>query len=156
MSFPWSDGSAVGCDYTPRRGNAAQRGPGLQVANGYVYGNPRVPKPELDATREPVTFNRIGTRWGDVQLGNGWMSTNYGRRMTHPNAGYLSEVIPVVPGQTRLIGYGQKSAFPMRGPSPSQWQTYTQATAGSQPSYGAGPGSFYGSRPSGYRGSLGG
>lgn len=101
--------------------------------------NPHVAYGQADMTNAPVTFNRIGTRWGDVQLSNGWQCTNYGHRLTYNAAGYLIAVSQQQPGQTRLIG--QRFAdFPARGPSPSQWAFHVATGPGMQPDSPGGPG----------------
>jgi hypothetical protein len=105
--------------------------------------NPHILRGQEDIETGPLTFNRIGTRWGDVQLKNGWGWTNFGRRMTGPAAGYLVAVVPTIPGQTRLIGK-HSGDFPARGPAPSQWQQYVDSTTGMMPSYPGGPGQSLG------------
>jgi hypothetical protein len=56
----------------------------------------------------PVTVARYNMSRGvhDVQLSNGWQRTNYGKRTTYASSGYLSGIVPQVPGQSRLIGQG--------------------------------------------------
>jgi|SRR5581483_5206267 len=105
--------------------------------------NPHVLYGQADMQNQPTTFNRIGTRWGDVQLSNGWQNTNYGGRMMHPSAGYLIATLPVVPGQTRLSG-SNPSDFPAKGPAPSQWDYHVMSSAGAQPNYPGGPGYIMG------------
>lgn len=105
--------------------------------------NPHILYGQDDIETGPVTFNRIGTRWRDVQLSNGWQNTNYGKRMTVVPAQYHWESYPIVPGQTRLSGTTNQN-FPQLGPAPSQWQNYYQSQAGNQPNYPGGPGSFLG------------
>lgn len=109
---------------------------------GIYHG--RVPNPNIlygqdDMENAPTTFARIATRWADVQLSNGWQNTNYGKRFTFSNTGYLASVVPVEPGATRLSGR-QQGDFPMRGPAPSQWDFHVNNGPGSQPSYPGGPG----------------
>lgn len=108
-----------------------------------VYAG-RVPNPHVyygqdDMENAPTTFNRIGTRWGDVQLSNGWQYTNYGDRMGYRAEGYLIAVMPNTPGLTRLTG-SNPADFPARGPAPSQWDYHVMSTAGAQPNYPGGPG----------------
>lgn len=105
--------------------------------------NPHVDYGENDIVTEPTTFPRYATPWNQMQLSNGWDGTNYGHRDSSPAAGYAVNSIPYIPGQTRL--YGENPAdFPMQGISPSQWNQYVQATAGSQPMYPGGPGQIVG------------
>ena len=115
--------------------------------------NPHVRYGEDDMMNAPTTFARIGTRWGDIQLSNGWMRTNWGRRNARPEAGFMIAVNQVLPGQTRLIGT-HPGDFPMRGPSPSQWDYHVASSAGSQPNYPGGPGQIMGTM--GHTGSNGG
>ena len=108
----------------------------------------RVPNPHIaygqeDLINAPTTFARIGTRWGDVQLSNGWQNTNYGNRMGYRAAGYLIAVNPSIPGQQRLSG-SRPGDFPMKGPAPSQWDYHVMSSAGSQPNYPGGPGYIMG------------
>lgn len=114
----------------------------LQRYQGWVP-SPHILYGQQDIETAPLTFNRIGTRWGDVQLSNGWQNTNYGKRMVTPGAYYLVAVTPTIPGQTRLSG-GRFADFPARGPAPSQWQSYYDATAGMQPDSPGGPGQMMG------------
>lgn len=118
----------------------------------------RVPNPHIlygqnDIETAPVTFNRYGTRWGDVQLKNGWWDTDWGRRNTAKGAHFMAAITPTIPGQTRLSGT-QPANFPMRGPAPSQWDYHVNSTVGSQPNYPGGPGYIMGT-PN-YVGSSGG
>lgn len=102
--------------------------------------NPNVVYGQMDMDNQPTTFNRIGTRWGDVQMHNGWDDTNWGRRITYATAGFYNEVIPVVPGQMRLL----PSGFVGQGPAPSQWQRNVNVGPGSQPMTPGGPGQLQG------------
>lgn len=115
--------------------------------------NPHVHYGEDDMMNAPTTFAHYATRWGDVQLRNGWSTTNYGRRMNRPEAHQLIAVSPTIPGQTRLIG-SNPADFPARGPAPSQWDYHVASTAGSQPNYPGGPGYMMG--VPGFTGSSGG
>lgn len=105
--------------------------------------NPHVLYGQIDMENAPTTFARIATRWGDLQLSNGLDRTNFGRRFTYSNVGYLANVMPTVPGQDRLSGI-HPANYPMRGPAPSQWDTHVANTAGSQPNYPGGPGQVMG------------
>lgn len=118
----------------------------------------RVPNPHIvygqdDMMNAPTTFARYATRWGDVQLSNGWQNTDYGRRAGYAAKGYLIAVTPTLPGQTRLSA-NNPADFPARGPAPSQWDYHVMSSAGSQPSYPGGPGYIMGSV--GHTGSAGG
>lgn len=115
--------------------------------------NPHILYGQQDMQNEPVTFARIATRWGDVQLSNGWQFTNYGNRMGFREAGYLIAVNQPLHGQTRLTG-SNPSDFPAKGPAPSQWDYHVMSSAGAQPNYPGGPGYIMG-KP-GYVGSAGG
>jgi hypothetical protein len=105
--------------------------------------NPNILYGQDDMMNAPVTFNRIGTRWGDVQLSNGWDRTNYGRRLQYATAGYLNVVMPNIPGQSRQSGQ-QAGDFPVKGMAPAQWQYHFDQTAGMQPNYPGGPGQAMG------------
>ncbi len=101
--------------------------------------NPHIRYGQIDLVNAPTTFANIATRWGDVQLCNGWWLTNWGRRQRGPEAGYLVAAYPSIPGQDRISGT-HPADFPMRGPAPSQWDFHVASTAGAQPSYPGGPG----------------
>lgn len=130
----------------------------MPQAIGRYFGkrpNPHILYGQDDIETAPTTFNRIGTRWGDVQLSNGWQNTDYGRRTGYAAKGYLIAVLPSLPGQTRLSG-SNPADFPARGPAPSQWQFHVNSSAGSQPSYPGGPGYIMGQMGSAASGSAGG
>jgi len=94
----------------------------------------------------PVTFARYNMSRGmhDVQLSNGWQFTNYGQICNYRNEGYLAEVMPQIPGQSRLYGsYGPPAGFVPRGNSPSQWQANVNQV-GQQPASPGGPGQYMG------------
>jgi hypothetical protein len=95
----------------------------------------------------PVTFARYNMSRGmhDVQLNNGWQDTAYGRICNYRNEGYLAEVAPQIPGQSRLYGsYGPPAGFVPRGNSPAQWQNNVNQV-GQQPTAPGGPGQHLGS-----------
>jgi hypothetical protein len=120
----------------------------MQSIAGMVGPNPQMPAPnrgeEWDGT--PITFNRFGTRWGDVQLKNGLANyTASGRIWGYRGEGWYDNVVPVVPGQTRQYGGTMPANYPAKGGAPSQWQDAYNQTAGSQPSYPGGPGFVVGS-----------
>src|SRR5580698_2833007 len=109
---------------------------------GQVTANPRMTTPNRDQEYDgtSITFNRIGTRWGDVQLANGlrdYIAT--GRINGYRGEGWYDVVVPVVPGQTRLIGSSSPGYYAPKGGAPSQWVANYQATAGAQPMYPGGP-----------------
>lgn len=115
----------------------------MQSYNGHVGPNPHMLAPnrgqEYDTT--PITFNRFGTRWGDVQLKNGLANgVGSGRIYGYRGEGWLDVVVPVWPGQTRLMGGTSPGYYPARGGAPSQYQQMIDQTAGSQPMYPGGPG----------------
>lgn len=107
--------------------------------------NPYIRYGEQDMENMPLTLALKQSKivW-DVQLSNGLDRTNIGYRMGIPAAGYLIATNQKIPGQTRLSGYGQQSAFPMIGMAPSQWDNYVAAGPGAQPSYPGGPGAIMG------------
>lgn len=93
----------------------------------------------------PVTFARYNMSRGmhDVQLSNGWQRTNYGQRTTYASSGYLNEVMPEIPGQSRLSGNTVSSNFVPRGPAPAQWQNIVNQVQSQNPNPG-GPGQVMG------------
>jgi hypothetical protein len=111
----------------------------------------RVPNPHIlygqdDLETGPVTFARYNMARGahDVQLSNGWQYTGYGLICNYRNEGYLAEVMPIIPGQSRLYGsYGPPAGFVPRGGSPAQWQANVNAVQ-QQPTAPGGPGQFVG------------
>lgn len=110
---------------------------------GRVYANPHMSTPNRDQEYDstPITFNRFATRWGDVQLKNGLANlVGSGRINGYRGEGWYDVTVPLVPGQTRLIGGGQPGAFVPKGGAPSQWQDGFNAGPGSQPMYPGGPG----------------
>lgn len=120
---------------------------------GGTTPNPHVLYGQADMENRRVELPRIGTRWGDMQLSNGWDRTNYGHRMTMAAASYRFATSPSIPGQTRLSGT-QKNNYPIRGLAPSQWDNYVAMGPGSQPNYPGGPGQLAGNLT--YRGNSGG
>lgn len=97
--------------------------------------------PPLDYDATPIIFARIATRWADIQLKNGLANgVASGRINGYRGEGWLDNVVPVVPGQTRLSGMRMPGNYPAKGPAPSQWQNAYNSTAGSQPMYPGGPG----------------
>lgn len=116
--------------------------------NGTTIANPHIGPPgpyARDLDLQPITFNRFGTRWGDVQLKNGLANgVASGRIWGYRGEGWYDVVVPTIPGQTRLFGNNKPSAYPIKGMAPSQWQNYVQNTAGSQPDYPGGPGQMLG------------
>lgn len=97
--------------------------------------------PPLDYDATPIIYNRFATRWADIQLKNGLANgVASGRIWGYRGEGWLDNVVPVVPGQTRLIGGGHPGFYPAKGPAPSQWQNAYNSSAGSQPMYPGGPG----------------
>jgi hypothetical protein len=97
--------------------------------------------PPLDWDNTPITFNRIGTRWGDIQLKNGLANgVASGRIQGYRGEGWYDNVVPYLPGQTRLIGGGMPGYYPAKGPAPSQWDNAYNSGPGQQPMYPGGPG----------------
>ena len=110
---------------------------------GMVGANPHMAIPnrgeEYDTT--PITFNRIGTRWCDTQLNNGLRDyVASGRINSYRGEGWYDVTVPLVPGQTRLVGSNHPGYFVPKGGAPSQWQDAYNSTAGAQPSTPGGPG----------------
>lgn len=110
----------------------------------------KVPNPHIlygqdDIETGPVTFARYNMSRGvhDVQLNNGWQHTNYGKRTVYASSGYLNEVQPEIPGQSRLFGGSISSNFVPRGPAPANYQNVVNA-AQTQPSNPGGPGQAMG------------
>lgn len=115
----------------------------MESYNGRVFANPHMYTPNRDQEYDntPIIFNRIGTRWGDLQLKNGLANgVASGRIWGYRGEGWLDNVVPVIPGQTRQIGGGNPANFVARGGAPSQYQQMYDQTAGSQPMYPGGPG----------------
>lgn len=102
--------------------------------------NPNVVYGQMDMDNQRTTYNRIGTRWGDAQMHNGWDNTNWGRRLKYGTQGFMNEVVPIIPGQMRLL----PSGFVGQGPAPSQWQKNVDAGPGAQPFTPGGPGQLQG------------
>lgn len=143
MGYPIPSPESDHTDYQPPGEPYAElAGRPMAVYIGKVP-NPSIYYGQDDIETGPVTFNRIGTRWGDMQLSNGWQGTNYGARMTAVPAQYHWESYPIIPGQTRLSGTTAQS-FPQLGPAPSQWQNYVQNGPGNQPNYPGAPGAILG------------
>lgn len=113
---------------------------GMKRIVGTLRANPNIAPCQNDMDYSPITFNRHGTRWGDMQLNNGWQDTNYGKRLRYGTQGYLNEVVPIIPGQSRLI----PSGFPRQSLAPSQWQNNINNGPGQQPNYPGGPGQVMG------------
>jgi hypothetical protein len=131
--------------------NASMGAPGenLGIPIGVYAGtvpNPHILYGQADIETAPVTFARYNMSRGnrDVQLSNGWQYTGYGLICNYRNEGYLAEVMPVIPGQSRLYGmYGPSAGFVPRGNSPSQWQNSVNQAAQAPVSPG-GPGQYMG------------
>jgi hypothetical protein len=119
----------------------------MQSYNGLTTWNPNIGPPgpyARDIDGSPITFNRFGTRWGDVQLKNGLANgVASGKIFGYRGEGWYDVVVPTIPGQTRLFGKNPND-FVARGPAPSQWQNNYNMTAGSQPQYPGGPGQVLG------------
>jgi hypothetical protein len=116
---------------------------GLTFANPNIGGSAGMAASTYarDIDSSPITFNRFGTRWGDVQLKNGLANgVASGKIYGYRGEGWYDVVVPTIPGQTRVFGR-RPAGFVPRGGAPSQWQNAYNATAGSQPQYPAGPGS---------------
>jgi hypothetical protein len=124
----------------------------MQPLNGLTFANPNIGGSsgpaastyarDIDGT--PITFNRFGTRWGDMQLKNGLANgVASGKIWGYRGEGWYDVVVPTIPGQTRQIGKTPNTFVP-RGGAPSQWQNYVQSGPGSQPDYPGGPGQVMG------------
>jgi hypothetical protein len=96
-----------------------------------------------DYDHTPIIFQRLATRWGDLQLKNGLANgVGSGKIWGYRGEGWADMVVPVIPGQMRQIGV-LPSSYPIKGPAPSQVQNAYQSTAGQQPMYPGGPGQMY-------------
>jgi hypothetical protein len=108
--------------------------------------NPHVLRGQIDLDTRQYPNPRFVMSRGmhDVQLSNGWQYTNYGLICNYRNEGYLAEVVPTVPGQSRLYGaYGPPAGFVPRSNAPSQWQNAVNAVQ-QQPANPGGPGQYMG------------
>jgi len=108
--------------------------------------NPHILYGQQDIDTGPVTFARYNMARGvhDVQLSNGWQFTGYGLICNYRNEGYLAEVVPVIPGQSRLYGqFGPSAGFAPRGNAPAQWQAAVDQVQ-QQPANPGGPGQYMG------------
>lgn len=116
-----------------------------QYAGGLTVNPHTVGHYSNDVDHTPILVTRIATRWGDIQLKNGLANgVASGRINSYRGEGWYDNVVPYVPGQTRLIGGGHPGYFPARGMAPSQWQNHVNAGPGSQPDYPGGPGQMMG------------
>lgn len=108
----------------------------------------------------PVTFARYNMARGmhDVQLMNGLQNkVAQGLIIGYPGEGYLNEIMPQQPGQSRLMGQNSgPQNFTPRGGAPSVWQNLvsSKAAADNQVNGGGAPGTLAG--PLIYGGSNGG
>lgn len=85
------------------------------------------------ADLEPIPISPVrGQNWPEmqVQLNNGWQSTNYGKRLAYDDYLRLLSAENGRAGTRTLPGQGQQV---MRGPGPYQTQQMAMQTAGSQP-----------------------
>lgn len=107
--------------------------------------NPYIQYGQQDMENMPLTLALKASRlvW-DVQLSNGLDRMNNGQRLGMDVASQFVASVPKIPGQTRLSGTGQASAFPFTGMAPSQWDQYVAQGPGAQPSYPGGPGTIMG------------
>lgn len=128
-------------EYTPTPNLNPQEGiaiyPAARGENPYVW------RGQEDLVITPTQYPRFMTPWNQVQLSNGWDGTDMGKRDTSAAASYLSGIVPLQPGQTRLSGTNYAD-FPQQGMAYPQWQAYVQSTAGAQPQYTGGVGTIYG------------
>lgn len=138
----------------------------LKTAQGIPLGPkaPMAPNPDIaygqqDIIRDTVTFNRIGTRWGDTQLLNagapGWLISPLRLSSIYSAAGYIqTNPAPIVPGQSRLSGGPNPAGYTPRGGSPGQWDMHVASGPGMQPKNPGGPGQML--APNGFTNSGGG
>jgi hypothetical protein len=109
----------------------------------------------------PVTVARYNMSRGihDVQLNNGWQRTNYGKRTTYASSGYLSSIVPQIPGQSRLIGQGGSPGnFTPKTQSaiaPSTWQNNVAQAQATSVNTISGPGTLGGTLGTGFGASGG-
>lgn len=108
----------------------------------------------------PVTVARYNMSRGihDVQLSNGWQRTNYGSVTTYGSSGYLAGQVPMIPGQTRLIGMGGSpgnyTPKTQSAIAPSTWQSNVANAQNQSVNTVSGPGTVGGTL--GYMGQSGG
>jgi len=114
--------------------------------NGLLTANPHtIQHYANDLDNTPITYNRLATRWADMQLKNGLANgVASGKIWGYRGEGWYDVVVPVIPGQSRLIGGGLPGNYPIIGPAPSQVQNQFNTGPGSQPDYPSGPGSTLG------------
>lgn len=128
-------------EYTPTPNLTPQEGiviyPAARGENPYVW------RGQEDIVITPTQYPRFMTPWNQVQLSNGVDRGDMGKRDLNKAASYMSGIIPLQPGQTRLSGT-QYADFAQQGMAPQQWQAYVQSTAGQQPTYTGGVGTIYG------------
>jgi hypothetical protein len=119
------------------------------VPMGMLAGDaisPHVLRGQIDIDTRQYPFPRFNQSRGmhDVQLSNGWQYTNYGLICNYKNEGYLAEVVPTIPGQSRLYGvYGPPAGFVPKSNAPSQWAELVNAVQ-QQPATPGGPGQYLG------------
>lgn len=114
---------------------AGNKGHGIPVFNGYGVN----PARNNGADLEPIPVTPVRKQnWPEmqVQLRNGWESTNMGKRITYDD--YLRLLSKSEPDKTYLIPSGSGNI--RTGPAPSNVQSMIQTTSGSQPKSPGGPG----------------
>jgi hypothetical protein len=106
---------------------------GIAVYPAAIVPNQLTQYGQQDKIAVPVIFPRYMTpAITQVQLSNGWDSTNMGKKDVAAAASYLAEVAAFQPGQTRMTGM-MPANFPMTAMAPQTWNNYVQSTAGAQP-----------------------
>lgn len=101
----------------------------LYVFPGYFPNQAR----NNGADLEPIPISPVrGQQWPgmQIQLSNGWMRTNYGKKIRYDDYLRLLRAENGVAGTRVLPGQGRQV---MNGPGPNQTQQMMMATAGSQP-----------------------
>ena len=126
-------------------GQTPQNPAGIVVLPAARRPNPLIFYGQDDLDTLPNTFPRFGSNDVTlVQLANGLANgTAMGFKDGSAPASYLAEVASFEPGKTRQNGTTPGN-YPQRSMAPQQLAAYVQATAGSEPQYGGGVGTFMG------------
>lgn len=92
------------------------------------------------ADLEPIPITPVhGQNWPgmQVQLSNGWQSTNYGKKLSYDDYLRMLSTSTSEAGNTQVLPGGG----PKKGTSPANYQDWLQNGPGNQPSVVGGPGS---------------
>jgi hypothetical protein len=126
-------------------GQTPQNPAGIIVLPAARRPNPEIFYGQDDLYTLPITYPRFAHNdTTQVQLANGLSNgTGMGFIDGSAPASYLAEVASFEPGRTRLSGTTPGN-FPQRAMAPAQWNAYVAATAGSEPQFAGGSGTFLG------------